>query len=218
MRVPRHFRPDDPTEAWRVMDAHGFATLVTTAQDGRPAASPLAFLARPAEGDRGRIVSHLARDNSQLPHLRSGRPVLVVFTGPSAFVSASWYDDTPVVPTWNHVTVQVSGRPRAHDDQATCLEVLAATVAHFEACAGSGWRLPCDDPDIQAWARAVVPFTVDVETVEAAFKLSQNVAPERRREVAAGMLSAGRGDVAAAMARTSDLLEDRTACDRTELA
>ena len=208
MRVPRHFRPHDPAEAWRVIDAHGFATLVTTDGDGRPTASPLAFLGRPAEGDRGRLVSHLARDNAQLAHLRAGRPVLVTFSGPSAFVSASWYDDAPVVPTWNHISVHVSGRPRVHDDHGTCMDVLAATVAHFEACAGSDWRLPCDDPDIRAWARAVVPFTVEVETVEAAFKLSQNVAPERRREVSEGMLAAGRGDVAAAMARASDRREE----------
>lgn len=215
MRVPRHFRPHDDTEAWRVMDEHGFATLVTTAADGRPTASPLAFLARPSEGERGRLVSHLARDNDQVGQLLSGRPVLVVFSGPNGFVSASWYDDAPVVPTWNHVTVHVSGRPRVHDDHGACMDVLAATVAHFEARAGSGWRLPCDDPDIRAWARAVIPFTVEVETVEAAFKLSQNVSPERRREVAAGMLSAGRGDVAAAMARASDLLESS---DRVESA
>jgi transcriptional regulator len=207
MRVPGHFRPGDVSDAWRVMDAHGFATLVTTTADGRPTASPLAFLARPSEGDRGRLVSHLARDNAQLAHLQAGRPVLVVFNGPSGFVSASWYDDAPVVPTWNHVTVHVSGRPRVHDDHGACMDVLAATVAHFEARVGSGWRLPGDDPDIRSWARAVIPFSVDVETIEAAFKLSQNVAPARRREVIAGMLAAGRGDVAAAMARAADRLE-----------
>jgi transcriptional regulator len=186
------------------MDAHGFATLVTTADDGRPVASPLAFLARRREGKRGRLISHLARDNPQLGHLGAGRPVLVIFTGPSAFVSASWYEDTPVVPTWNHVTVHVSGSPVVQDDLDTCMRVLEATVAHFEAQAGSPWRLPYDDPDIRAWALAVVPFTVDVETIDAAFKLSQNVAPERRREVAAGMVSAGHADVAAAMSRASD--------------
>jgi transcriptional regulator len=215
MRVPRHFRSDDPDEAWRVIDAHGFATLVTTAGDGRPTASPLAFLARPDEGERGRLVSHLARDNAQLRHLHAGGPVLVIFTGPSAFVSASWYDDAPVVPTWNHVTVHVSGRPRVHDDHGACMEVLAATVGHFEARAGSSWRLPVDDPDIRAWARAVVPFHVDVDTIETALKLSQNVGPERRREVVAGMLAAGHGDVAAAMARASGL---SLAGDGTETA
>jgi transcriptional regulator len=129
----------------------------------------------------------------------------VIFTGPSAFVSASWYgNDAPVVPTWNHVTVHVSGTPAVQDDHDSCIRVLAATVAHFEALAGSAWRLPCDDPDIRAWARAVVPFTVDVDAIDAAFKLSQNVTPERRREVVDGMFSAGRPDVASAMLRASE--------------
>jgi transcriptional regulator len=199
MRVPGAFRARDPAAAWHVMARHGFATLITTAADGMPTASPLAFLARPDEGPRGRLVGHLARDNAQLGHLHAGRPVLVVFTGPSAFVSASWYDDHPVVPTWDHVTVHVTGVPRVHDDHATCLAVLEATVAHYEALAGTAWRLDTTEPAVREMARAVVPFTVEVETVEAQFKLSQNMPPPRRREVAAGMRRAGRHDVAAAI-------------------
>jgi transcriptional regulator len=196
MLIPDHFRPPAAGHAWEIMDRHGFATLVTTGADGAPVASPLAFLARPGER---RLVSHLSRKNPQVAQLAVGAPALVVFTGPSAFVSGSSYAEAPAVPTWNHVTVHVTGRSALQDDEAATLRVLEETVAHFEAQAGTAFRLDAGCATIRAWAREVVAFTVAAERVEAQFKLSQNLPAHQRAEVVARLRAVGSDDVVGAM-------------------
>lgn len=71
------------------MRRYGFATLVTAPPGALPAASPLPFLAHER---KCMLESHLARDNAQVEHLgRDDAIALVLFSGPSAFVSASAY-------------------------------------------------------------------------------------------------------------------------------
>lgn len=206
MRVPEHFRPRAPQEAWEVVDRHGFGTLVTADGGAAPVGSPLPFLGRPADGDGGSLIGHMALANPQLASLRRlDARVLVVFAGPSAFVSASYYDEEPAVPTWNHVTVQVTGRPRLLTGEAATLEVLEQTVAHFERQVGSKWRLNVDDPYVRELARQVAAFAVDVDRIKAVFKLSQNLEPELQRRAAAGLLAAGHTELVAAMGHQAGL-------------
>jgi transcriptional regulator len=199
MLTPDHFRPADGADAWDVMRRHGFATLVTSGADGAPVAAPLAFLVRPHER---RLVSHLSRRNPQVRQLAAGTPALVVFQGPSAFVSGSSYAEAPAVPTWNHLTVHVTGRAALQDDETVTLRVLEETVAHFEQLAGTNWRLDAGHAAIRGWAREVVAFAVEAERVETQFKLSQNLPAHQRAEVAARLRAAGATDVVAAMERT----------------
>jgi transcriptional regulator len=199
VHVPPHFRPSDDRLAWRVIDEHGFAPVVTALPGAAPRASHLPLLGRPGEGERGRLIGHLAAANPQREDLAAGLPVLAVFQGPSAFVSASWYREEPSVPTWDHVTVHVRGRPRVLPGHEATLEVLRATVEHFERQAGSAWRLDTGSDYVRDLARGVVAFVVEVEEVEAIAKLSQNVAPHLRARVREGLAAAGRHDVVAAM-------------------
>lgn len=200
MRVPNHFRPHAFRDAWKVVDHHGFGTLVTAEGAEAPVGSRLPFLGCPADGDGGSLIGHMARANPQLDSLRrAGARVLVVFEGPSAFVSASYYREEPAVPTWNHVTVHVTGRPRLLAGEASTLRVLEQTVAHFERQVGSKWRLNVDDPYVRELARQVAAFTVDVDRIDASFKLSQNIEPRLQRRAAAGLLSAGHVELATAM-------------------
>ena len=139
MHVPEHFAPDDPSEAWSLMARTSFPAVVTANPDGVPVASQLPVLARP---ERGELVGHLARANPQAGAFRTGCPeVLVIFTGPSAYVSPTWYVEEPAVPTWNHLTVHAYGRPSAIEDEEATLELLRATVARFEEERPVPWRL-----------------------------------------------------------------------------
>ncbi len=202
MYVPKHFQPSDPDAPWGVIADHGFGTLVTAEAGTAPMASPLPFLARPREG---LLIGHLARANGQFEIL-GGRPssVLVIFQGPSAFVSGGYYRDPAAIPTWDHVTVHVTGTVRLIDGEAATLRVLQQTVAHFEGRAGSDWRLDVERPDLPAFVRQVAAFTIEVERIDAIFKLSQNVDAEQRGRVVAGLLADGHDDVVAAIEAEND--------------
>lgn len=201
MRVPPHFRPRDPDEVWDVVRRHPFGTLVTARPGEAPTGSPLPFLARPHDGPRGAVIGHIARDNAQLAALEvADARVLVIFQGPCAYVSGAYYDEQPAVPTINHITVHLTGAPCVLAPHAT-LAVLEETVAHFEARAGSSWRIDAAHPYVRDLARQVAAFRVDVEQVEASFKLSQNVDEHARALVAAGLLADGHEEVVTAMRR-----------------
>jgi predicted FMN-binding regulatory protein PaiB len=64
-------------------------------------------------------------------------PSLVVFQGPDAYVSPSWYpskaEHGKVVPTWNYVMVQARGRLRAIDDPAWLLQLVTRLTERHEA-------------------------------------------------------------------------------------
>ncbi len=180
------------------MDDHPWATVVTTEGTGEPRAAPLPVLARP---DRGELVSHLARANPMVADLaRAGATVLVVFQGPAGYVTPRWYGrPEPVVPTFDHVSVHVRGRPRLSEDPTEVLAVLGATVERFERDAPEPWRLDTDTQFVRGLAHGVVAFSVAVEEVQAEFKLSQNMPLDEQRRVVAGFEATGRGELAAAM-------------------
>jgi transcriptional regulator len=176
MYLPAHFTETDSAKIDAVIRANSFATLITF--DGtRPFASHLPFLLRDTPGDRHVLIGHMARANPQWQHFKPDAEVLVVFTGPHAYVSPSWYKTPRMVPTWNYVAVHVYGFPRIVDgDQLE--KILQATIAKYESSRPTPWTdtLPADLKT--GLMKAIVGFEVDITRTEAKFKLNQNRSPE----------------------------------------
>jgi len=107
---------------------HPWATMVSNGPDG-PVASHYPFL---LEGDPGDLVllSHVGRPDEKL-HALGTQPLLVIFYGPSGYVSPSWYEVEQAVPTWNFVTAHCYGTPEILSDEEN-LDVLEKLVDHFE--------------------------------------------------------------------------------------
>jgi len=186
-----------------VIAENGFGTLVSAEPGAAPVAAPLPFLARPKEDV---LLGHLARANGQFESLRDGPPsrVLVIFQGPSAFVSGAYYCDESAIPTWDHVSVHVTGMAQLIHGEAATLRVMEETVAHFEDRVGSDWRLDIERSDLPGMVRQIAAFTIAVERIDAIFKLSQNSDLEQRRRVVAGLRADGHHDLAAAIEAEND--------------
>ena len=58
------------------------------------------------------IDMHMAKNNPQWKEFFDDE-VMVVFSGPHAYVSPRWYEDEERVPTWNYAAVHAYGVPRA---------------------------------------------------------------------------------------------------------
>ena len=50
--------------------------------------------------------------------------VLVIFHGPSVYVSPAWYESAATVPTWNYVAVRASGTLRLVEERDALLDIL----------------------------------------------------------------------------------------------
>lgn len=173
MYVPKVFASDEPT-AYRVIDENPFGILIHGPEAD---IAPLPFIRRD-----GRLYSHVARANPLARGLEDA-PVSIVFQGPHAYVSPRFYEHPREhVPTWNYVVAYVRGRTRPLDDDAT-LEILREMCARLEPEEG-GYRLDwIDDGFARELLQAITGFEVEVESIEAKLKLSQNRSPTDRARV-----------------------------------
>ena len=181
MYIPKAFAVTDEETLFSVIDGSGLATLVSAA-GGVPAATLAPFVSCRDDGGRRRIFGHLARANPQAQAVLEERELLVVFRGPDAYVSPSWYADAPNVPTWNFVVVEAAGtaRPVALGDAATRW-ILERTVAKYESRLPRPWRLDEAPKEyVERLLPEVVAFELEVSTLRGQFKLSQNQPRENR--------------------------------------
>lgn len=196
MYTPEAFRQSDVGVNLDFVEEQGFGVLISSGAAG-PAISHLPVL---LERDRGRICllrAHVARGND---HWRSldERPATMVFNGPHCYVSAGWYRERRVVPTWNYVTVHLHGTARLETELAAKRRMVADFVDRFEAGRHEPWTIPADEAGyMDALLAGIVAFTIDVDRIEATWKLNQNHSPERRRRVIEALRASGKPDEAA---------------------
>jgi transcriptional regulator len=155
----------------KYVDDHGFATLVSSCNDEIATTHiPLVFTHK--EG-RPLLHGHIARANGQVAHIQQGCRATAIFMDTHAYISSSWYDHVNV-PTWNYLAVHMQGRLQALDDEAT-LTSLHELVGQYEAPDGSGFHISqMTQSDLRAHLRGLQGFVIEVDHIEASWKLSQN--------------------------------------------
>jgi len=127
----------------------------------------------------------------------------VIFWGPHAYVSPSWYEAQPSVPTWNYATVHAYGRPRLVEGGEALRALLARLVEENEAGFESPWRMDLPKAYEDRMIQGIVGFEIEIGRLEGKFKLSQNRDATDRASVAR-QLRAGGDDDAAGIARLMD--------------
>src|SRR4051794_27392492 len=100
MYVPSAFAESDLNKLHDFIERNSFGLLVSLVK-GVPFATHLPFLLERNSGPDGSLVGHMARANPHWQELEA-QTVLVVFSGPHAYISPTWYEAENVVPTWNY--------------------------------------------------------------------------------------------------------------------
>ena len=184
--LPKHFTETRSAELAGLMQRYSFATIVTQG-DGGLIASQLPFMYRAEEGPHGTLLCHLAKPNPQVDDLRAGREVLVIFSGPHAYVSPSWYATRPAVPTWNYAAVHAYGTPQPIEEPDALIRLVGALSEIYEGGRKAPWRLADEPADyVEGMVRGIIGFAIPVTRLEGKYKLNQNrSATDRQRVVAA---------------------------------
>jgi len=196
MYVPKHFAEADQARLSAFMARHAFALLTTTDEAGLPFASHLPLLWEP---ETRRLHGHMAKANPQWRHFQNGKEALVVFWGPHAYVSPSWYDKHPSVPTWNYATVHAYGRPQLVDGREPAAALLRRLVETYEGGFETPWRMDLPEKYENSMIAAIQPFAIEVTRLEGKFKMSQNRDAGDRANVVAALEAQG-GEAAAVAA------------------
>ncbi|WP_374946677.1 FMN-binding negative transcriptional regulator [Agreia sp.] len=177
MRRTPAFALTDDAELRRLVTLNPWITLVSHTSKGL-VASHYAVLLDDSR-DELAIVGHVGRPDERL-HELGQHEVMVIVQGPHGYVSPSWYDADPAVPTWNFITAHLSGVPQILDADEN-LRVLDRLVEHFEQHVDAP-RLMRGTAENSAYADAIsagtVGFRLVPTRVEAKSKLSQNRPPE----------------------------------------
>lgn len=196
MYAPPHFREARPQVLHQAIRDIAFATLVTDGQNGLDA-NHLPFL---LDAERGVLRGHVARANPVWKETRLDREALVIFLGPDAYVTPSWYATKAatgkVVPTWNYLTVHAHGRIAFFDDAARLRRLVTDLTERHEAGRAQPWAVS-DAPEgyIDTMLRAIVGVEIAITRLEGKWKLSQNRDEADREGVRAG-LAAEKPDLA----------------------
>jgi len=174
MYIPKLFEGAEVTGR-EIMQAHSWALLMTTAEDGAPTATHLALVWQDDGSAHGSLIGHVARANSHWKLFDRPAESLALFWGPHAYVSPTWYTPGAKVPTWNYVTVHAYGRPQIIEDTPGVLEVLATLARAYEGAGADAWvldRLPPGNAEAQT--QGIVAFRIPLSRIETKLKLSQN--------------------------------------------
>jgi transcriptional regulator len=191
MYNPEHFRETRTDVLHAFIDEHPLGALVAQRAQGL-GADHVPMLRAALDDGTTVLRGHVARANAMHRDLAADAPVLVIFSGPQAYITPSWYPSKQehgrVVPTWNYSVVHVHGRIRFIDDAAWLRHLVERLTDRHEASRPAPWKVD-DAPGsyIERMLQAIVGFEIRVEAIEGKFKQSQNRDARDRAGVAAGL-------------------------------
>lgn len=125
----------------------------------------------------GKIVlrGHIMRKTDHHLAFEANPQVLVLFTGPQCYVSASWYSQRNIGSTWNYMTVHGRGTIQ-YKDEAHCLQLLTDLTHKYEDTQQKPELLEYMSMEgyVKPMMKAIVSFEIVLESITPIFKLSQN--------------------------------------------
>jgi transcriptional regulator len=186
MYIPKHFREDDLDTVHNLIRTYSFATLITQ-HEGVPFATHLPFILDSKRGPNGTLLAHMARANPQWHDFVSEQEVLVIFQGPHAYISPSWYEVELSVPTWNYAVVHAYGIPRLIEDGEELYKLLKILIETHEAQVEKPWPFQLPNDYLQKMMRGIVGFEIEITRIEGKFKMSQNRTESERENVIAAL-------------------------------
>src|SRR3954466_7955369 len=124
MYIPDQFEEQDVAILHALVRSHPLGTWVM-AVDGQLVVNHIPFMIDETRGRHGTLVGHVARANPAWRTASKGVESVVVFQGPQAYITPSWYSSKhehgKVVPTWNYAVVHVHGIPQVIEEPAWLL-------------------------------------------------------------------------------------------------
>ncbi|WP_059173125.1 FMN-binding negative transcriptional regulator [Bacillus sp. FJAT-27445] len=171
MYIPKHFKVSDAEEIWNFVKTQSFGTIVST-EKGKPIATHLPFGLKKI-GDDYYLTGHTAYGNPQWKTFETSEDVLVIFQGPHAYVSSSWYSHENV-PTWNYQAIHMYGKVSILEKDEL-VEELTAMLVKYENNRENPVLWDKLTPELlENQLKGIVGFKIKVEDIQATYKLSQN--------------------------------------------
>lgn len=156
------------------MEEHPFAFLTGSDSSGAQVATQIPVMVEERNGGLF-LQGHIMRNTDHHKAFVQNPNALLVFTGPSAYVSASWYSNPQIGSTWNYMSVHLSGQIRFMPAEELIGLMKKFTLKFEKGNTGSPTiydNLPGQFLD--KMMPAIAGFEIRAEKIDNVFKLSQN--------------------------------------------
>lgn len=182
MYTPSAFSITDPSIIRSFVQQNSFGVLVSNdGRDFHDTHAPLLI-----SDDLSLVSGHIARANPQWHSWAEHSSVKIIFHGPHSYISPRFYNSEFNVPTWNYSAVSIDGRIKIIEDRPASIRIIQDLICRYEG--PSGWKLNPDDERYLRLFDAIICFSVEVDKIDAKFKLNQNKTDEDKQSVISHLL------------------------------
>jgi transcriptional regulator len=171
MYIPKYFKVTDMNEVKEFIQANSFGTIVTT-KLGKPIATHIPLEFRKI-CDEYFITGHMAYGNPQWRTFETCEDALVMYQGPHAYISSSWYGHENV-PTWNYQAVHVYGKPIILEEEELKQDLIMLLEKYEKHRENPILWDKLSPKLLESELKGIVGFKIKVQEIQAAYKLSQN--------------------------------------------
>jgi len=169
-----YFKEQDKQTILQFLEEHPFAFLTGSRLSGEQVATQVPVLYEERDGELY-LQGHIMRNTDHHKAFVENPKALLVFTGPSAYVSASWYSNPQTGSTWNYMSVHVSGQMNFMSPEELIAFMKKLTLKYEKGNIESATiydNLP--ESFLSKMMPAIAGFEIRGEKIDNVFKLSQN--------------------------------------------
>lgn len=181
MYIPNKYLENEWPPQQEVIEKYPLATVIThTNEDGLIANHiPFHFKIDETTGKKY-LHAHVAKVNPQIPSLKSGNEVLVIFKTDDSYITPSYYqtkkETHKVVPTWDFGCVHVYGKATILDDKEWVRAQLDALTSQEEINNEPKWTVDeAPRPYVDTLQKAICGLQIEILRTECKFKFEQKM-------------------------------------------
>ncbi len=172
MHIPKLFEITDNKIIEQFIKENGFATLISKGSE-YPVGTHIPIELEINENGEKVLWGHVSKANPQWREFATSPNVLVIFlSNVNHYISSSWYNH-PNAPTWNYLSVHVSGKLKVLEGEILW-ESIRRLTNKYEKTSANPVSLDTLPESVQKQMNGIVGFEISIDKIEAAFKLSQN--------------------------------------------
>ncbi len=172
MHVPAYAEVTDRELMEQFIRETTLATIISSGQV-YPVATHIPLELEVNESGQKALWGHVSKANPHWKIFEKNPNVLVIYLSPvHHYISSSWYKE-PNAPTWNYMSVHVTGKARIITGDKLWESVRRLT-AHHEKISENPVSLDTLPESVKLQMNGLVGFEISIEKMEGSFKLSQN--------------------------------------------
>lgn len=169
-----YFKEKDKKTILNFIEENPFAFMTGSFLSGAQVGTQIPVLLEERNGELF-LQGHIMRNTDHHKAFVENPNALLVFTGPSCYVSASWYSNPQIGSTWNYMSVHIAGQLTFMSNEEL-KQFMRRLTLKFEKGNTASLTFYDNLPDefLSKMMPAIVGFEIKAEKIENVFKLSQN--------------------------------------------